>query len=501
MCEAAQTYYADRDGCIACPDGLVTSSSTFSFALAMLSIALVLFIAAAAFRSRRVKLGHGAAVRLVRRVVLSIVDVGLVPKLKMACSFYQVVVVIPKVYGVRVPDWYTQWMSNIDFIELDWFQIFPGTCFFDGFTSMLLARALVPLAAIAAVLVAAPPLALVRARCFGGSRTQLLLAGMPLGLALSFAFVPSVSAYIFSAWNCVAYKADAATGADRLYLRADPSVACGTDEHAGMKRVASVFVAVWPVGTLLLYGGLYVVCRRSVQMRRPTLARACSFLFREYQPEVCGWEVAELGKRLLLTGFVLLIDDSKSFMRLILAKLTSVGFLVLLLVFQPYRRKDHDLIAVSSQLILTVIFLAASYIKLFESADTAEIMGFDSAEQIVGMMLAFNLSMLLLVAIVMAQQFLIARRLPTMRLQNTGLVPDLAQDSARWHVFLSHIWGSGQDQVAVMKRQLQLLLPGISRLPRRRRPRGDRRARDLRADGRDDALPVQGLLPLGQLPA
>ena len=55
---------------------------------------------------------------------------------------------------------------------------------------------------------------------------------------------------------------------------------------------------------------------------------------------------------------------------LIVAKLTSVCFLVLLLVFTPYRRKDHDLIAISSQLILTVIFLAASYVKLFESAET-----------------------------------------------------------------------------------------------------------------------------------
>ena len=30
------------------------------------------------------------------------------------------------------------------------------------------------------------------------------------------------------------------------------------------------------------------------------------------------------------------------------------------------------------------------------------------------------------------------------------------------HVFLSHIWSSAQDQVAVIKRQLLLLVPGIS---------------------------------------
>ena len=31
-----------------------------------------------------------------------------------------------------------------------------------------------------------------------------------------------------------------------------------------------------------------------------------------------------------------------------------------------------------------------------------------------------------------------------------------------WHLFLSHIWGTGQDQCAAIKRNLQLLLPGVS---------------------------------------
>ena len=32
----------------------------------------------------------------------------------------------------------------------------------------------------------------------------------------------------------------------------------------------------------------------------------------------------------------------------------------------------------------------------------------------------------------------------------------------RYHLFLSHIWSTGQDQVAAIKRQLCLLIPGIS---------------------------------------
>ena len=33
-------------------------------------------------------------------------------------------------------------------------------------------------------------------------------------------------------------------------------------------------------------------------------------------------------------------------------------------------------------------------------------------------------------------------------------------DGKRYHLFLSHTWNSGQDQVAVIKRKLQLMLPG-----------------------------------------
>ena len=44
-----------------------------------------------------------------------------------------------------------------------------------------------------------------------------------------------------------------------------------------------------------------------------------------------------------------------------------------------------------------------------------------------------------------------------------GHEPVLTQSPrCKWHLFLSHIWSSGQDQVATIKRQLQLMMPGIS---------------------------------------
>ena len=56
-----------------------------------------------------------------------------------------------------------------------------------------------------------------------------------------------------------------------------------------------------------------------------------------------------------------------------------------------------------------------------------------------------------------------AARVPTFRLISTGDRPELElAEGHKWHLFLSHIWGTGQDQCATIKRQLCLLLPGVS---------------------------------------
>ena len=47
--------------------------------------------------------------------------------------------------------------------------------------------------------------------------------------------------------------------------------------------------------------------------------------------------------------------------------------------------------------------------------------------------------------------------------RGNGQLPELPLAAGRkFHLFLSHVWGSGQDQAAVIKRQLQLCLPGVS---------------------------------------
>ena len=61
------------------------------------------------------------------------------------------------------------------------------------------------------------------------------------------------------------------------------------------------------------------------------------------------------------------------------------------------------------------------------------------------------------------QQVIKAANMPTIRLLSTKAAPALPLATGHtWHMFLSHTWGTGQDQCATIKRQLCLLLPDAS---------------------------------------
>ena len=87
---------------------------------------------------------------------------------------------------------------------------------------------------------------------------------------------------------------------------------------------------------------------------------------------------------------------------------------------------------------------------------------FDISLVTVGMMGSILMAMAMATAMA-AQQIVEAARMPTIRLQSTKAPPDLPLAKGhRWHMFLSHIWGTGQDQCATIKRQLRILVPSAS---------------------------------------
>ncbi|EOD17232.1 hypothetical protein EMIHUDRAFT_445249 [Emiliania huxleyi CCMP1516] len=74
-------------------------------------------------------------------------------------------------------------------------------------------------------------------------------------------------------------------------------------------------------------------------------------------------------------------------------------------------------------------------------------------------LVVFALVVFLIGAVVAARR---VAKVPTVRLVSTKQPPELSIGTGiTWHLFLSHIWSTGQDAVGNIKSELQLLVPGL----------------------------------------
>ena len=130
-------------------------------------------------------------------------------------------------------------------------------------------------------------------------------------------------------------------------MRQDARVECGTDDHESIRFLAYFLIAIWPLGSLLLYGSLLIPCYKPLQAKTPTaLTRATAFLHREYELTFYWWEALELARKLTLTGAVLLIEEQRAFLRLLVATVICSVYAVGLAIVRPYKRVEDTLLAV-----------------------------------------------------------------------------------------------------------------------------------------------------------
>ena len=232
-------------------------------------------------------------------------------------------------------------------------------------------------------------------------------------------------------------------------MRQDASVECGTEDHGPIKNLAIGFIVLWPLGSLVLYSSLLIVCYKPLQAKTPNaLTRASAFLHREYEKTWYWWEAVELARKLVLTGFVLLIPEERAFVRLVVATLICSCYAVALAVVRPYKRVEDNVIAVATSLVLLLLFLGTNWSTIFlgieeryQGADPADVLGFGQLNVIVDSMItlvAVVLAFFLVGAIVAARR---VAEIPTIRLVSTKQPPELSiVKGLTWHLFNSHIW-------------------------------------------------------------
>ena len=133
-----------------------------------------------------------------------------------------------------------------------------------------------------------------------------------------------------------------------------------------------------------------------------------------------------------------------------------------------YKQKSNNSVAIGIQLILVFIFLMGLVIYVFDELADIDpsypyaILGIYSVWGFVVCIVLFSFVTLVLFAGLLVYQSVLSSEIRILLLTSSGTPPELSLfPDMQWHLFLSHVWSSGQDQVAIIKRKLQLLIPGI----------------------------------------
>ena len=175
----------------------------------------------------------------------------------------------------------------------------------------------------------------------------------------------------------------------------------------------------------------------------------------------------DLARKLFLASLVLFIDQeygSSKLLRLVVATVVSALFLAALALARPFKRSDDLHLACVANLLLTCCFCLGAVIQLCGDDNDLcyQLVGIQSGRRASEFVVVLTVAMLVASLLIVFFKTATAVRAPTLRLVSTGRAPILELPAAcHFHAFISHAWGTGQDQTHTVVRQLQLLLPGV----------------------------------------
>ncbi|KAL1508111.1 hypothetical protein AB1Y20_007703 [Prymnesium parvum] len=404
-------------------------------------------------------------------------EVSMIPTLKLLIATCQTAFGLPSIYSVDLPESYRDVFDSVQAVfQVDLTGLFmPTDCLPSGFKGSLLLTGTWPLVLLGFLVMAGVVRAVATYACSLKAVKMGTLNALPWVLFVSYCALPRTSTTIFSSWTCDQYVIDSTTVPPQVrhYLRKSVSTECYSPAHDQLVTIATVFILIYPVGTLLVYLLLLYRCRKLIRLGRSTrLVRATAFLHREYRKQFFFWEPIAVMLRLVLVGFLQLIPTEFAFIRLVFALIACVIYTILLAATSPFKRHEHNMLAILAHILLIFYLIGLICLKLFQEAeqygislgdaDLAEnLLGFTSEDAIVAaMLIATLLFAILFVPLCIIKTFQQGFG-AILLLVETQQPPDLELTSQMsFHLFLSHAWVSAQDQVAVIKRQLQLMLRG-----------------------------------------
>ncbi|EOD36875.1 hypothetical protein EMIHUDRAFT_201153 [Emiliania huxleyi CCMP1516] len=440
---------------------------------------------------------------LLKKLRLAWKDLRIESKLKLLIGFVQVVAPMGAVYSITMPDSFRAFLEAMEAIYIDIFgPLFVPTKCLGGLFNLLLLKGFVPIGLLLFVWLilsivrlrserrserrsangdAVPPLSPWRAVVHAVRSSLRLL--LPATLWMIVIFCTSVSASVFSAFHCRRFVVN--TDMDtREFLRASLDIECPGDgreaspEYHELQGLAWALIVLWPIGSLLGLAALFLSIRGAVMHRKPNKwSRAAGLLTRDFKAEFYWWEWLELVRRLLLTGFVLAIPESAAFLRLAVALVVSVLFLISQMLLVPYKAEVIQFLSCAAQLVIIVLLIGSTFMYLHEQFSVAiasaavetgdtdpvvSVLVFESLENIAVLCFAAMAVLALGLSALTVRSMVLRGKDELLRLKATKARPQVSiARGLKYHLFLSHIWGTGQDQVAVIKRQLLRMVPDL----------------------------------------
>jgi hypothetical protein len=284
-------------------------------------------------------------------------------------------------------------------------------------------------------------------------------------LVFSYLIYPSCTAVFSQTFNC--------RDIDGVgYLTKDLSILCNSPQQKTAESVAGLMLVVFSMGLPALYFAMLVKHRPSFNAAggREHAAHATglygtmAFFHNDYSPELYYWEVVELVRKLVLTAVTVQFPKG-SMVQVVLGAAVIIVHVILLAHYKPFKRFKHTLLALFTYAMMLFVFLGGLTLKVKVEVPKTSVFGRGISTKGVAGGLVFALVSVLVLAIAMLlDDVRKAARAPVMRYarkkKKPVSFPMYSQDD-RFHLFLSHVWSTGQDQVLAIKKELVLLVPSI----------------------------------------
>lgn len=364
-----------------------------------------------------------------------------------------------------------------------------------GYRAEMLFWIITPLTVVLLILLVTTVVQL-RLRGSGTTASSVLLAAAPSSLKFLFLVYPIVTKQAFDAFSFHVF--DQGRPDEESYLRVDVRIERSTAAYTEAATTAITAILMYPVGLIVLYAGLLFCARDAILNGRPTqLSKAIVFLHGEYEVGFFWWELVEMSRRLVLVGVLITVRQG-SIEQLAYGSLASLIFLACQLFAAPYRDVWDNFFAAANSLLLSIVFLTSTIYKYGALTQLNDLQGIMSIEQqdnynppfVTLSLVLFGasagsfviLAFICLVLAIKERQRLrlekhaaLARRLryvhnssyvepaplpdwPTYLIPKSKCPP---RQPGPFHIFLSHSWAHGQDQMRIVKTRLREMIPEV----------------------------------------